>query len=72
MRDDESRHDDAVALRVSLDGTMLRMHAEERDGQAYEQGWREAACGVVAQQGSEGTMLTQVLLPGFPNPARPV
>ncbi len=72
VRGDESRHDDAVALRVSLDGTMLRMPAEERDGQADEHGWREAACGVVAQQGSAGTMLTQGLLPGFPNPTGPV
>ncbi len=72
VRGDEGLDDDAVALRVSRDGTLLRMPAEERDGQADEQGWRAAAYGVVAQQGSHGTMLTQVLLPGFPNRTRPV
>ncbi len=59
MRGDESRHDEAVALRVSLDGTMLRMHEDAWNGQVTDPGWREAACGVVAQRGSEGTMLTQ-------------
>ncbi|MCY4006969.1 MAG: hypothetical protein OXE84_09160 [Rhodobacteraceae bacterium] len=54
VRDDENLYDDVVALRVSLDGTMLRMHAEELDGQAYEHGWREADCGVVAQLDSTG------------------
>ncbi|MCY4007978.1 MAG: hypothetical protein OXE84_14330 [Rhodobacteraceae bacterium] len=49
VRGDENLHDDVVALRVSLDGTRLRMHDEELDGQAAEPGWREAACGVMAQ-----------------------
>ncbi len=70
VRGDESRHDDAVALRVSRDGTMLRMPAEERDGQAMEPGWREATCGVVAQQGSAGTMLTQRTFARRPEPDR--
>ncbi len=72
VRGDEGLDDDAVALRVSRDGTLRRMPTEERDGQVYEHGWREAACGVVAQQGSHGAMLTQVLLPGFPNRERSV
>ncbi len=70
VRDDESRHDDAVALRVSLDGTMLRMPAEERDGQAMEPGWREAACGVVAPLDSKGAMLTQGTFARRPEPGR--
>ncbi len=70
VRGDESLHDDAVALRVSLDGTMLRMPAEERDGQVYEQGWREAACGVVAPLDSEGTMLTQRTFARLPEPGK--
>ncbi len=70
VRGDESRHDDAVALRVSRDGTRLRMPAEERDGQAYEHGWREAASGVVAQQGSHGAMLTQRTFARLPEPGQ--
>ncbi len=70
VRGDEGRHDDAVALRVSRDGTLRRMPAEERDGQADEHGWREAACGVVAQQGSHGAMLTQRTFARLPEPGQ--
>ncbi len=70
VRGDESLHDDAVALRVSLDGTLLRMPAEERDGQAYEHGWREAACGVVAPRDSNGAMLTQRTFARLPEPGK--
>ncbi len=70
VRGDEGRHDDAVALLVSLDGTMLRMPAEERDGQVYEHGWREAACGVVAPLDSKGAMLTQRTFARRPEPDR--
>ncbi len=70
VRGDESLHDDAVALLVSLDGTLRRMHAEERDGQAHEHGWREAASGVVAQQGSHGAMLTQRTFARLPEPGQ--
>jgi len=70
MRGDESRHDDTVALRVSRDGTMLRMHEDMLDGQVMEPGWREAACGVVAQLGSDGTMLTQRTFARLPEPGK--
>ena len=51
-------------------GMMMRMPAEERDGQATEPGWREAACGVVAQLDSEGTMLTQRTFARLPEPGK--
>jgi len=38
VRDDAALHEDTVALRVSRDGTMRRMPAQERDGQAMEPG----------------------------------
>ena len=47
---------------------MGRMHAEELDGQATEPGWREAACGVMAQLDSEETMLTQRYFARLPEP----
>ena len=70
VRGDEDWHDDAVALRVSRDGTMLRMHEDAWNGQVMEPGGREVACGVVAQRGSEGTMLTQRTFARLPEPGQ--
>ena len=57
---EEDIHPAAVAVMVSLDGVMLRMHAEAVEGREIDAGWREACCGVVALLDAEGGMLQRV------------
>jgi len=70
VRDDAALHEDTVALRVSRDGTMRRMPAQERDGQAMEPGGREAGCGVVAPRDSKGAMRIHRCFSRRPEPGK--
>ncbi|MDE2791963.1 MAG: hypothetical protein OXI81_16280 [Paracoccaceae bacterium] len=70
LRAEEEIHKDAVALLVSLDGVMVRMHAETGDGQEVEAGWREVSTGVVAMLDAEGNMVQVRYFGRLPEPGK--
>ena len=70
LRAEEEIHEDAVALLVSLDGVMVRMHAETGDGQEVEAGWREASTDVVAMLDAEGNMVQARYFGRLPEPGK--
>ncbi len=57
LREEEELPEEATSILVSLDGVMMRMHAETTEEPATDAGWREASSGVVALVDGSGNLL---------------